>query len=375
MDTLNLWYLSNERVYIKVRQPYIKNFFERSIKFAGSESKLSRLLKVRKISNIWAFKNGNRFTPLKLIIEIFKILPLEIKEEYKNKIENNIEKLRYGYGLAKSIQKPKLPITFSPALARIAGHLAGDGGGRIAKGDFAVYYTNQNEFLVEQFKKDVLDVFGDIDVYEYYKDSDKTIMVRFPSIVGIILMKFFGPMVGKFKHVPEAVINADNESKIMFLRAIYDDEGCISESSNKIAFGISNKQIAKSIREMLKEFGIRPGVITKREATEKWEPHYQFGLTGKDILTFSKFINFSHEVKRDKLEKYLCNRKFSHKKGEQESLILSELKHGSMTAYEISKKLGTDISRNFRKQLFKLEKANKVNVKIINRIKLYSLNR
>lgn len=375
MNALNLWDLLEERVYVKIKHPYIKDFLEYAVNFSGSESRLANLLGKRRIYNIWEFKKGKRFIPLSLIAAILNTLLLDKREEFKGLIENNIEELRYGYGRAKSIKNPKLPIIFSPILARIAGHMAGDGGIRISKGDYPVYYTNQSKFLINQFKKDILDVFGDVDVYEYYKDSDKTTMVRFPSIVGIILMKILGPMLGKLKHVPEIVLNADKESKSIFLRAIFDDEGCMSESSNRIAFGISNEQIARTVKEMLKEFGIRPGVITESGASEKWNSHYQFGIFGRDILTFYKTINFSHENKKAKLESYLHNRKFTHKKGEQEFLILNELKNGSMTIYEISRKIGIGVSRSFRKQLFILQKNNKVNVKIANKIKIYSLNR
>jgi len=373
MNDLNLWDLVGERVYVKIRQPYIKNFLEYVVSFSGSESKLAKLLGRRKINNIWEIKEGKRLISLDLIISILNILLIYKREEFKNIIENNIEELRYGYGCTKPIKNPRFPIIFSPVLARIAGHVAGDGG--IELSGYAVYYTNQNKLLIEQFKKDIMNIFGDVGVYEYYKDSDNITMVRFSGIVGLILMKFFGPMVGKLKHVPEVVSNADKESKRMFLRAIYDDEGCISESSNRIAFGVSNKQMIESVHEMLKEFRLTPGVITQKEATDRWEASYQFGITGKDMLTFSKTINFSHNEKKDKLEKYLQNRKFYRKKGEQERLILDVLKSGSMTAREISKKLGVDLSRSFRKQLFKLQKNNKVNFKIVNRMKLYSINR
>lgn len=376
MNVLNLWDLSNERVYVKIKQPHIKNFFNYAISFAGSENKLAVLLGLNKVYNIYESKNGIRLVSLNLILKILNIIPLEKRQELKNIIENNVEELRYGYGKAKSIKNPKLPMLFSPILARIAGHLAGDGGIRLSKGNYPVYYTNQCKILVNQFKEDILHIFGDIDTYEYYKESDKTTMIRFPSIVGIILMKFFGPMVGKLKHVPDVIIDADNKFKSMFLKAIYDDEGCMSSSSNRISFEISNEQIAKTVKEMLKYFGIIPGKITKRKATEKWKNAYQFGIFGKDMLTFAKSINFSHPIKKCKLKRFLLNKSFIHKKGEQEFLIMNELKNGDMTIYDISKRLEIPISRNFRKQLFKLEKSNKITVKVIDRrIKTYGLNR
>jgi len=377
MNALNLWDLAKERVYIKIKKDVIKEFFDYAIKFAGSENKLAGLLGKNRICNIWEFKNSEMFVPLNLIANILNIMPLEKREELKNKIENNIEELRYGYGCAKSIKNPKLPIIFSPILARIAGHVAGDGGIGIKRG-YPVYYTNQCKSLTNEFKRDIIDVFGDVDAYEYYKDSDKTTMIRFPSIVGIMLMKILGSMIGELKHVPEVVLNSEKEAKSMFLRAIYDDEGCPSESSNRIAFGISNEQIARTVKEMLKEFGIRPGTITKEEATERWSANYQFGIFGRDdIRTFKNEIGFNHPEKKMKLNNFVKSYRYKqnrYKKGEIKSLILETInRNNRLNTCELAKKLNRKPSYRFREQLYKLTNAGKLKTITIKRTRLYSL--
>ena len=377
MNALNLWDLSEERVYVKIKNGVIKEFFNFAIKFAGSENKLARLLGKNRIGNIWEFKNDKALTPLNLIVNILNIIPPEKGEEFKNKIENNIEQLRYGYGCAKSIKNPKLPIIFSPVLARIAGHVTGDGGIGMRRG-YPVYYTNQCKSLTNEFKEDIIDVFGDVDAYEYYKDSDKTTMIRFPSIVGLILMKFLGPMVGELKHVPDVVLNSDNETKIMFLRAVYDDEGCPSESSNRITFGISNEQVANAVKEMLKEFGIRPGTITKGEATERWSANYQFGIFGRDdVRIFENEIGFNHPEKKIKLSNLV--KSYEHKQNrykneEIKSLILETInRNNRLNTCELAKKLNRKPSYRFREQLYKLTNAGKIKTITIKRTRFYSL--
>jgi len=355
-EEVNLWDLTEMKIYVKLKKEIICEFFDYAISLTGSESKLASALKMKKVYNIWYYKNISRFIPLRLITKIMNILPKEKKDEFKKRIEENLEELRYGYGLAKSIRNPKLPIKFSPILARIIGHVIGDGGIRMTKGDYPVYYTNKCDTLVNQFKEDIWGVFGDVDVYDYHNKNDGTRMVRFPSTVGIILINFFGSQVSSLKHVPEIILNSDKKSKAMFLRALFDDEGCVS--SDRIHFGISNRDIIKKVGELLKEFGIRTGIITERKTTEKWKASYQFGIFGRvDICIFEQEIGFNHHEKKEKL-RYLVesynNKQIQYKKGEIRNLIIEKLKNNSMSIYELSKNLSRKPSHRLREQLYKL---------------------
>ena len=373
---IELFDLSNERVYVKIQQSAINNFFSYAVKFAGSESKLAKLLGVKRIGNIWYYKNCKMFTPLQLIVQILNILPEEKRNELKKQIEQNLEEIRYGYGNAKSIKTPNFPIKFSTTLARICGHLTGDGGVRQTNGDYAVYYTNKCNFLVNQFKTDTIETFGNVDVYDYCNKRDGTRMVRFPSIVGLILNILFGPMVGDLKHTPDLILNSDKVSKILFLRALFDDEGCVS--SKRVCLSVSNEGIIKESQIILKELGISTGKISSREATETWKQTYGFGVFGrKDLHLFFNIVSFDHPKKKAKLEKLIDkykNKKEYYKKGEIRTLILDTLKTSPKNVYELAEDLNRKPSYRFREQLYKLEKCKMIKVKSIKRrMKIYYL--
>lgn len=370
LKQIELWDLYDKNIYVKIEKQITKQFFENFIKN-------NPRIKIK----IWAYKNQKYFTPLNTIIKILDLFPPEEKIKFKKLIESNIEELRFGRGQGKSIKNPKLPIKFSPELAKICGHLIGDGGIRLTKGDYAVHYTNKNPFLIEQFKQDILKIFGSIESYYYkYKIKDKNIdlkVIRFPSIIGVILMEFFGPMIKDTKKVLDIILDSNKKSKSLFLQALFDDEGCVS--SNRIIIEISNKKIIEAIKNILEsEFFIQPTNISEK-THEKGQNSYRLEIHGrKDICSFYNEINFSHPKKKEKLKGYVDNYKttiLKSRKGEIKKLIIDILKkENNKNVYEIAKHLKREPKRAFKKHLFDLEKEGTVKVKKgKNRIKIYSL--
>ena len=370
LKQIELWDLYNKNIYVKIEKQIIKQFFEN---YEKNNSKI----KIK----IWAYKNQRYFTPLDTIIKILNLFPPEEEIKFKKLVESNIEELKFGSGKAKPIKNPRLPIKFSPELAKICGHLIGDGGIRLTKGDYAVHYTNKNPFLIEQFKQNILKTFGNIEPYYYeYKIKDNNIdlkVIRFPSIIGIILMEFFGSMIKDTKKVPEIIMNSDKRSKSLFLQALYDDEGCIS--SNRIGICITNKEVIESIKKILEtEFLIQPTKITKR-VHKGWLDLYRLEIHGrKDIMLFSKEISFSHPKKKEKLKLFIKeykNKNFYFRKGELKNLITNILKkRGNQSVYDIAKNLNIEPKRSLRRKLYLLEKDNIIKaIRNKNRIKIYNI--
>ena len=368
-NKIGLWDLYDKNIYVRIKEKINNDFFNH---FRENNSKL-------KILDLWGYQNRIYFTPLDLIIKILDTFPVENRKKFKKIIESNLEGLRYGYGKGKSIKNPELPIKFSPELARICGHLIGDGGIRRVKGDYAVHYTNQNSLLIKQFKEDIFTIFGSVEAYEYryhMKDKNKNLkVIRFPSIVGIILMEFFGPMIKSTKKIPKIILESDKKYKSLFLQALYDDEGCVS--SNRIIIAMSNKDIIKNIKDILeREFSISPSNIRERRYI-KWQNSYILEIFGvKNMITFSKEIGFSHSKKKDKLDTYIKNHKRIHfRKGELKVLICNLLKERkNLSVYDIAASLNIKPKRSLRAQLFLLEKRKIIKPKINKgRIKVYSL--
>jgi hypothetical protein len=302
---IKLWDLCDLEIYIKIKNPLREEFFRYLLKTSGGYKKLSNKVGIT-FGHIYDQRKGRYFTSLKIIKKFLDICPENKRSEFKDKIENNIEEIKVG-SRSTSIKNPKFPISFSPTLARIAGHLVGDGG---IKNNLIVHYTNACSSLLDEFHKDILEIFGDVKYGEYIhvnKEHIKT--VWFPRIIGLLLRKIFGQQVKGLKHVPKIIFEVDNNSKASFLRALFDDEGYVNVKSYVISIEMAGKKLVEDIKILLKELGISTG----RTATIKrnyigWRTKYQnkikyqFYISGKlNLKQFSELINFNHPKKKEKL--------------------------------------------------------------------------
>jgi len=304
---LELWDLYDPHVYIKIKNPLREKFFRYLLKILGGYKKLSNKVGIT-FGHIYDLKKGHYFTSLKIINKLLNICPKNKKSEFKNKIGNNIEEIKVRSRSA-SIKNPKFPINFSTILARIAGHLVGDGG---INNSLIVHYTNTNYYLLNQFKKDILQVFGNIKYGKYSHSGKKHVKtIWFPRVIGLLLNKMFGKQVKGSKHIPKIIFKSDNKYKTIFLRALFDDEGSVHVEPYTISLMMVGKNFIKNIKKLLKELGINTSRISpiKRNSMDYYidtkyqtKTKYLFYISGKDNLRqFSKLVNFNHPKKKEKL--------------------------------------------------------------------------
>ena len=117
---------------------------------------------------------------------------------------------------------------FSAAQARVLAHLIGDGG---VTGN-TLFYTNKNMDLITQFKEDVKNEFGLDGALckrkwgcHLFRVCSKKLVERLPLMV---------PCFGSHQAtVPQNIFGAMPAVKKEFLRALFDDEGCVSCSFNR----------------------------------------------------------------------------------------------------------------------------------------------
>lgn len=363
-DIIGIWDLPDEKIYVKLKNHCRRSFFNYAIELAGSINKLEKLVTTK---NLREYKEGIYFTPLRVIRRVLELFSIDKKNEFIDSIGESVEELRYGYRLAKSIKNPKLPFKFSLILSRIAGHLVGDGGVRIEKDDRTVYYANKSLILINQFKEDILTVFGEIEPYEFTDERDGTHIVKFPSIVGLILTIYFGPLVADLKSVPDLILNSNKNHKINFLKALFDDEASVSITERRIQFEMANELIVENVKKMLEGFGIRPGKTGKRREAKNHKMKYRFNICGKqDLEIFDKEIGFDHPKRKKRLETLLKNyQRIQYKRGEIRKLMFETLKkNGKTNVYELAKKLKRKPVFRFREQLRRLEKEGLIKSEI-----------
>ena len=306
---INLWSIKNEKVKIKIKKQIRNSFFFEAQKIFRTNKQIINFLRITN-ERFYRFKSGKASISMIFIVKIIDKFPKKLKLYYQRKIESNLTEIKFGNNpKSKPIKNPKFPILFSSKLARIAAHIIGDGGMQRSPTDLTVYYANKNGKLIDQFKNDILDTLGTVEFKDYtYKG---TAILILPSIVGIILTKFFGEQQNETKHIPKIIFKSDKKMKAVFLGSLYDDEGSVSISSKCILFKMISENVVKDCRNMLKEFSIRPGNLKFADnAHSSSKRIYYFYLSGKpDLEKFKKYFTLFHSDKSNQLNKILANYK------------------------------------------------------------------
>lgn len=304
---IDLWGLSGREFYIRLKEAFLKSFFSYSISVVGSQHELAKLLG-KHDSIVYNYQHRNRFISLNIISKIMKLLPKDEENKWRYLIEENLEEIKCDGNLSKSLKKPKFPICLTPILFKILGHVTGDGYIEMNKGSPLVGYTNQRIELIEQFKENIEEVFGNIEPYERVTKGD-TYNIRYPGIVGIILSNLLGSLPSR-SDIASLISQFDEQSKSLFLRALFDDEGYVSIRKYQIGIDMTNKEVIETIKKLLLEFNIETGKISEKVRKIPRKPIYAVRISGrKNLNLFTRIIGFDHPLKRDKIQVLLNNYK------------------------------------------------------------------
>jgi len=359
------------RVYIRLKEPFRFEFFNYVAKRSGSMAKLAASFGIT-CQYIHMYEKGVYSIPLRFVEKLLDICPKNERNEILNKLQNNVEEIKLG-PKGNPIINPKLPIRFSPTLAQIAGHIIGDGG---IRKDLIARYTNQCDFLHNQFMKDILTALGNVKPSSYrHADNKKTKTIVFPGIVGLILTKFLGRQRKEFKHIPEIILHSDKNSKSLFLRALFDDEGSVNISPYTISFKMASKKIIGLIKELLMQFDIKTSKTIKIKGTQTQRDRYQFYISGKaNLERFNSEIGFDNPMQKEKLN-ILLKKYWKYQTEEFRTMVIKSLKENDkMNFSELAKKLNRKTTSRLRQRLIKLEKEGVINTGMDGRFKIYFVN-
>jgi len=227
------------------------------------------------------------FMPLKILHKSLHFMDKKLK----SKIENNILELRCRVG---NPMKLNLPIKESQELYRIVAHILGDGSATKRK---VPYYSNTCKELREQFKEDLKNL-GDIRNY----DRKLTVpIVCFQKPLTDILSHVLSISFINKERVPRRIFEAQDEFKIAFLQALFDDEGTMSTN---LVICMKSKNILEEIKNLLLKLNIEAGKVSlKPKSTGSFGGiTYILSIKSKFIKKFKETINFSHPEKIRKLD-------------------------------------------------------------------------
>lgn len=112
--------------------------------------------------------------------------------------------------------------------------------------------------------------------------------------------------LSKDKEIPQFIIEADNDTAKLFLRAFFSAEAAVNARLN-IEVTSASERIADTVRFMLLRFGIRSTIrLTMNCATNGSRikrPYYKVTLMGRSARDYIKKIGFSVEEKTKRLDK------------------------------------------------------------------------
>src|SRR3989344_9008286 len=128
-NEIHVWDLPQNKVYIKLKEDFRKEFFNKAYEINRSWSKLGKELGVKRPDTLIAknWKYGECSFPLEIAIKLCKITKISILKLEKNVLEIRCkEKLnKRGGNSGKPLFNPKFPIQINSNFVEIIGHICG----------------------------------------------------------------------------------------------------------------------------------------------------------------------------------------------------------------------------------------------------------
>ena len=211
------------------------------------------------------------------------IISISLSDRKLAKIAENSRRLAKKVAASRKgkAQKPYKPFyAWSPDLVLLAGHLLFDG--EIKK---SCIYNNRSMALIDRFE-DLMKLVYD---YEPKRYVNKLTGVRRISFHNVALANH---VKEKVQELLIDIVKMPRSHQREFLRAFFDDEGCMDyrakQNKRRIRGYQKDIKILYLVQELLKNFGIESTLQCKNEVV----------ISGKEnLLKFQKEINFSEGVR------------------------------------------------------------------------------
>jgi len=88
-DSIGLWGLKDENIFVKLRPDFVKSMFDVAINMAGNQRMLARRLGLVD-SMICFYKKGNNFIQIGVLSGVLDMLPEGMRKEFESGIVENI---------------------------------------------------------------------------------------------------------------------------------------------------------------------------------------------------------------------------------------------------------------------------------------------
>ncbi len=241
-----------------------------------------------------------------------------IAVSYNTNIFNDILKLNYrmppkdvhGLKMLKNIDY------MNKDIARLIGYIVSEGVYGFTKDDkpFFVTITNYDKEVIDDILKICNDIGMNIE-YEYVegKNQGNPTGIKITSVIFADFIYYLGYRhLARNKEVPWSILQADKDSQIAFLAALFDGDGTVScdEDHMAISYGSSSRELCRQLQLMLLNMGIisrlhkvKGATIEYKGELKTYDESYRLDIYGENILKFADNISFGLNRKRDILAK------------------------------------------------------------------------
>lgn len=208
----------------------------------------------------------------------------------------------------------------STNLSRCLAKICGDGNLR----PNYVRYDNHCKELRVEFKEDMTKEFGKLHFCEGIGTSGTPyVLVGNQKIVQLFLQHLESFKSDKVD-LPDSVLDSGIHHTTQFIRAFYDDEGCVAlrffkktkEWKRSITLTSNSLKILRKIKKVLREININSNKIYRNNKNNIDDRSYVLSISGKlNIMQVRNKIGFKHPKKLELLDLIILSYSAAPKKG------------------------------------------------------------
>ena len=319
-----------QEMFVLLDSPYKEKILVAALKKAGSQSKLSNLIRenlryplMRQSTVSYLIKKETLRLDLARWLCAFTGIPFDQKRIIGLK----------GSQTSGMLLDPNLEISLSPELAQIVANLYCDGTIH-AFNHIGTYYNNYIE-LIDRFERNVNKVFGTIKLPRFRTNVHA---INIPAFLGKMICHKFHLREDR---VPPQIQAASPSIKAAYLQAAFDDEGGVHKSHGQIRIKMKPQSYIEDIWALVREFDIEISEIFRETDRRNGREYHYFLISGiRNLRKFHENIGFYHPIRRKIVLSHIANVKMENYGYNARYLVLSTLrKNGNLTAKEIAERI------------------------------------
>ena len=203
----------------------------------------------------------------------------------------------------------KMPTKLTKELAKFLGYTLG--AGRLT-GYEDVSFTHPNEYIINEYKKQLKDLNIKHCYGEFYKKSSY-IVIESKWVYYWLKALGYGYKEASEKKIPKEIMTAPKNIVVSFLQGLFDAGGIIETANKRMSLSTKSETLLYQVQALLLNFGIVTTIVSRQYKGKKGT-YYTIKIQSENINKFKKEINFGCNSKRKKLTNICHENRMPNKK-------------------------------------------------------------